>query len=366
MCEATKSEAAREALITIHDKLVVELASYEEELVQKLKDNNLLKQYQATLLSKETSQATVLSTKKYQVRKIDYILKYCVQFQLKNDNDGPFQVLMKLMRDCSSDNKTLLSFAEYIEEKMEASEYSVEQETATSHQQTAANLQHYMQNPSLSMSPQEAGGSRSSNSNFNHPVKISARQQVTKNNNPIEHVTDEMTPIQSTKKQFNQCQKVTDTSAIQQEKHHFSVNQNPSKLASENVIPAQRVIKSANPIQEAADNSSAIQDATFFKPTKQVIEDSNLVKLQNEHPSTNQSTANQYSPSQFVSTPVEQNTPHHFSQPTDSVSPRQLNFGQQVTSPNQDSMTTFSETDHSTNTVSGKLYNVQYCIFLSL
>lgn len=446
------TERAQEALLDIHDELVVSLVSYEDEFVQKLQKNNLLNKYQATLLG----------TKKDQVQKIDYLLKFCVVFQLKNGKDGPFQVLIKLMLDSSSDNKNFLSFVKYIKEKTEASEYPIEQVTEhfTSHQKSYSNFPKNTSRVKLKMTLQGSGKSEPTDS-FNHVIPnhpaidvnvevnsdMIANQQTTHHTihpnhladkesfwyiedikkiypadtdlspsaehyysnqefmeesitiQPVtgdlsmnKHPTSHVNPVETNPSFIGTSQQASkDTTAIQQETEAFNTHwqsigdynlsqqvTDDSNEAIENLVTVaaqhskrdysnanQYAVENANLIQQKKLNYSAIQDSTNHN--QQVVEEfdpveqtSEAIEQATENSGTNQSNINQYTPSQFVTASL-QNTPDHFNQsgqPMGSISACQLEFGQQVTSPHQESMSALNEINHSTNNGPGKHYSV--------
>jgi len=102
------AEIALEALLNIHDKLVDALVNYVDVIENKLNERKLLPQHQVANLCQQKNSKI----------KIQYILRDCIQFQLKSDGiDTQFQVLTEFMKSTSSTDQNLLPLVEYIEEK---------------------------------------------------------------------------------------------------------------------------------------------------------------------------------------------------------------------------------------------------------
>ena len=99
------AEAYCEVMIHIHERLAAALVNHVDDIEKQLIRKKALSKYQADYLRKQTDAKV----------KIHYILKECIQYQLKNNkNDTQFQVLMEHLRHSSKSDKNLLPFAEHL------------------------------------------------------------------------------------------------------------------------------------------------------------------------------------------------------------------------------------------------------------
>jgi len=330
-------EPVLEALIDIHDKLTTDLVNYADKLVQKLKENKLLSKYQTTLLHKE----------KHPIQKIQYILKYCVQFRLRAGIDGPFQVLMELMRSYSSDDKNLVCFVEYFE-KLQVAVVPVQQVTDdfSSIQQTANNFQqnlgdvklNQMANDSrstaayfivnqpvteVSISEEEKQISQHNVNHSNHPVaeKINANVflQRAGDLSSVQLTADPSSASQHLLKDSNLFEEVAGNSNPNPNQHvteHFSQHQQTKKDSTTNLISSQQTINHFSPSSQFSGNSNDIHQVTgdlntsaYYYNSSQQFTDSHPIQ-----PATSDlsdETCIDYDPSQHVaadSNPVQQET----------------------------------------------------------
>ena len=92
-------EIALEAIVNFYDQLVTDLASYAEKIQAKLIENKLLSRYQTTALTREKNLKS----------KTEYLLKDCIQFQLKKNEISHFKVLMDFMRTADENEQVLVS-----------------------------------------------------------------------------------------------------------------------------------------------------------------------------------------------------------------------------------------------------------------
>ena len=92
-------EIALEAIVNFYDQLVPDLANYAEKIQAKLNQNKLLSKYQTTALTKEKNLKS----------KTEYLLKDCIQFQLKKNEISHFKVLMDFMRTADENEQVLVS-----------------------------------------------------------------------------------------------------------------------------------------------------------------------------------------------------------------------------------------------------------------
>jgi len=342
MFQQIMGEPVLEALIDIHDKLVTHLVNYADEFEQKLKENNLLQKYQTA----------VLSVGKCQVHKIQYILKYCVQFRLKAGVDGPFQVLMELMRNYSSDDKNLASFVEYFEEKLVVPVYPVQQVTddVNSIQQAANNFQQSLQGFKQNPVHQVADDTKSTvdHFNLNQPVTdVSIMREEKHDMRAIQHnVHHSNHPSRSVKKIAYSIQKTTgDLSSGQ-------LPADPSQKIMEDNNPIEQVTGTSDPSHHFSPNSQFTEDSSaihqaagdlsiatdHYNSGQQFTEDSHLVQQATGDLSMSESSTGYINPSQHVaedSNPVQQETGvspnQHSSDPYPLVS-KNTSVIQQVTS----------------------------------
>lgn len=110
---AENPEIFLEVLMKLNDQLVSDLAKYSPEIEAKLIQNKLLSKYQAAALS---SQKNLKS-------KTEYLLKDCIQFQLKKKESSHFKVLMDFLRTANDNDheQVLISLYDkinkYVEDK---------------------------------------------------------------------------------------------------------------------------------------------------------------------------------------------------------------------------------------------------------
>ena len=71
------AEAYLEALVQIHDRLAEALVSYVDDIEKQLNEKEALSKYQAECLHKQINSKL----------KIQYILKNCIQFELKKQKE---------------------------------------------------------------------------------------------------------------------------------------------------------------------------------------------------------------------------------------------------------------------------------------